>query len=873
MQQKQKDLMLEAALNYIRNKVSVIPLHYFTKRPAISEWATYQSRIPTEKEVHEWFSADLRNIAIVCGRVSNLIVVDVDDKQKFEEFVLKIHAKAPANLLWVKTRRGVHLYFRYPESLPDDVTKIDLTETHGMELRANRCYVVAPPSVVAFVEENDKLVAVDNPDDPRLSSDKVMLNQYNFFFGIEKKQIEFSAELLPEIPDWLLEPFLLKLQKTHTHTNPSNTPLGAAAKQKTDDVIVNAIAELIAPYWIEGQRHNLSLYLAGYLRKAGWSWESVEKLLLTIAERASDEELKDRIRALSDTFTKQSPDEVAGASYLRELLPEEIFNRLRAFVGGEPDLASSDELQTTVLMLARKLAEAFEDRFVFIEKLGWHRFDGKRWVECRQEEVVTAAMDYLSTHFLKLAKDAPIERRRFYIDCAKICLNRHKIVSVVETLSTLLKAYPDEFDADPYLLNCQNGVINLKTGELMPHSPKFKITKIVNAEYDPDCDISTWLKFLDDIFLGDKELIAYIQRCLGYALTGDTSEQVFWICWGTGANGKSTLFNFLRNLLNDYATTIPADAVLTRRNGDTHPTRLASLKGVRLGVLIETEEEKVLASSLVKAISAGDTIAARKLYHDYFEFAPTVKLFIITNHKPQVNDTTTALWRRLRLVPFKAFFPPENQDKRLPEKLWAERHGILVWLVRGCLEWLRLGDLKTPEVVVEATKQYRLEVDVLQEWLEQRCVPDPNAITLIADLYEDYKKWCEDKDETPISKRKFSQQLTEKGYETVVAAHNKKAKKGLRLRSDDETSLFSPDDGGGIGSPPFEAEGENITSISNPVSSVDACCPQLVETKAKQTQKHEPPSGQQQKEFIQINCVDPPPNKLTPPPDELGFPF
>jgi len=868
--QERKDLMLQAALNYIRNQVSVIPLTYLTKRPALREWATYQNRIPTMDEVQAWFSESLHNIAIVCGRVSNLIVVDVDDREKFEKFVLKLHAKAPANLLWVKTRRGVHLYFRYPAALPEDVTKIDLTETHGMELRANRCYVVAPPSVVAFVEENDDYVAVESPADPRLATHKVLYSQYQFFSGVEKKQIEFSAELLPEIPEWLLEPFLQKLQKNEANSKVYS--LGAAANSKTDDVVINAIAELVLPFWQEGQRHNLSLYLAGYLRKVGWDWESVEKLLLTIAERAGDEELRDRIRALSDTFAKQSLEEIAGASRLREIMPEDIFNRLRALVGDEPELTSSDELQTTVLMLARKLAEAFQDRFVFIEKLGWHQFDGKRWVECRQEEVVTAAMDYLSTHFLKLAKDAPVERRRFYIDCAKICLNRHKIVSVVETLSTLLKAYPDEFDADPYLLNCQNGVINLQTGELMPHSPKFKITKIVNAEYNPDSDISTWLKFLDDIFLGDKELIAYIQRCFGYALTGDTSEQVFWVCWGTGANGKSTLFNFLRNLLNDYATTIPTDAVLTRRNGDAHPTKLASLKGVRLGVLIETEEEKVLASSLVKAISAGDTITARKLYHDYFEFAPTVKLFIITNHKPQINDTTIALWRRLRFVPFRAFFPPERQDKRLSEKLWAERHGILAWLVRGCLDWQQLGDLKTPEVVVEATKQYRLEVDILQEWLEQRCVPDPKAVTLIADLYEDYKAWCEERDETPVSKRKFSQQLSEKGYETVVATHNKKAKRGLRLRNDNDndTSLFSPDDDNG-GNEPVNDDGER-----KEFSQINSFEPESgnEEPESEKTNRCcTPDLAPEEKEFNQVNRSDLQLSTLSPPPEELGFPF
>jgi putative DNA primase/helicase len=326
-------------------------------------------------------------------------------------------------------------------------------------------------------------------------------------------------------------------------------------------------------------------------------------------------------------------------------------------------------------------------------------------------------------------------------------------------------------------------------GTLIPHDPKLKLTKICSASYYPDAYAPTWEKFLQDVFLGDEELIAFMQRALGYSITGDTSEQVLFIAWGLGSNGKSTLFRTIQHILGDYARSVAKDALMKRNGkGDTHPTAIANLVGCRFALLQETEEGRQLDASAIKWVTGGDKITARFLYRDYFEFYPEFKVWLVTNYKPVVADTTYAFWRRLILIPFRAIFDERRRDREMPNKLWAERDGILTWLVQGCLRWQEDG-LNPPKVIMEATKEYQTEMDALQQWLEDCCVADPKAETHFADLYASYTEWCKERDETPVSKRKFGERLSEKGYESVlirdsVLGKPVKARRGLRLKQE-----------------------------------------------------------------------------------------
>jgi putative DNA primase/helicase len=246
----------------------------------------------------------------------------------------------------------------------------------------------------------------------------------------------------------------------------------------------------------------------------------------------------------------------------------------------------------------------------------------------------------------------------------------------------------------------------------------------------------------------------------GYALTGSVSEQVLPVLYGTGANGKSTVLNALLTALGDYGMQAAPDLLVAKRG--SHPTELADLFGMRFVASIEVEDGSRLAESLVKQLTGGDRIKARRMRQDFWEFEPTHKVLMACNHKPQVRGTDNAIWRRLRLLPFTETIPPAEQDRDLPEKLRFELPGILAWAVEGCLEWRREG-LQAPEEVRQATGAYRAEMDVLGAFLRECCELGAEHNEAAKDLYAAYIRWCDDGGERPETKRKFGSRLTERG--------------------------------------------------------------------------------------------------------------
>jgi putative DNA primase/helicase len=251
---------------------------------------------------------------------------------------------------------------------------------------------------------------------------------------------------------------------------------------------------------------------------------------------------------------------------------------------------------------------------------------------------------------------------------------------------------PDALDRDPWLLNCQNGTLELRTGRLRPHRPEDLITRVVPVAFDSTAPCPAFEGFLRRIFAERPGLIAFVQRAAGYALTGDTREQCFFVLHGTGANGKSTLVGALMGLFDSYAAQVAAETLLARR-GDVALilNDLATLEGKRLVAAVESDMGRRLAEALVKQLSGGDRLKVRRLYADAYEIQPTFKLWLSTNHRPTIRGTDVAIWRRVRLIPFDVTIPLGEQDDRLPEKLEAERAGILAWAIRGCLAWRRAG--------------------------------------------------------------------------------------------------------------------------------------------------------------------------------------
>lgn len=322
-------------------------------------------------------------------------------------------------------------------------------------------------------------------------------------------------------------------------------------------------------------------------------------------------------------------------------------------------------------------------------------------------------------------------------------------------------------DADPMLIGYNNArrVIDLRTGKSRPAAPGDYITKSLSvAEVGDAKKAVRWLQFLDQIFLGDAELIDWLRRWMGYTLTGSTAEQMLLFCYGLGANGKSVLGELLRWITGDYARSIPVEMLCEskRQAGGATPD-LADLVGARLALTTETEDGAALAESLIKSLTAGDTISARPLYGKPFNFAPQFKLLMLGNHRPVVRGTDHGIWRRIRLVPFRRTFAPDERDPHLLDKLKAEAPHILAWMVQGCIDWQRRGLADTPAVVAAETSDYRQEQDVIGEFLAEATVQSPVSEVSAGDLYARYREWAIESGLRPASKTSLGRRLGERG--------------------------------------------------------------------------------------------------------------
>jgi putative DNA primase/helicase len=292
------------------------------------------------------------------------------------------------------------------------------------------------------------------------------------------------------------------------------------------------------------------------------------------------------------------------------------------------------------------------------------------------------------------------------------------------------------------LFNCANGTIDLTTGELIRPRREDLITQCSPVRFDPEAESYEWDRFLDRIFDGRQPLIDYVQRLAGYTVTGLTTEQILPIFYGVGANGKTTLLTvFLEVMGNDYAQKANRDLLMVKQRKE-HPAELAALFGKRLIVATESDDGSRLAEGLVKDLTGSEKITARGMYENFWQFGPMHKLFLATNHKPEVRGTDHAMWRRLRLIPFDVVIPDAEQDKKLPDKLRAESSGILAWMVQGCLDWQRQG-LGTPDEVMKATATYRTEQDVLATFIADECLVSPACKVKATPLYDAYKNWCD----------------------------------------------------------------------------------------------------------------------------------
>lgn len=411
------------------------------------------------------------------------------------------------------------------------------------------------------------------------------------------------------------------------------------------------------------------------------------------------------------------------------------------------------------------LAERFVDRHAdelryVAEWKSWMLFDGSRW----QRERTALAFELAR----RVAREAATEAAEAKENGANNIATARMRASIIALASgdRRIAATADQWDTSPWLLNTPEGVVDLRTGEIEPSRADYYLTRMTSVAPDFDCPIPLWTAFLGRIFRRDgkpdEALIGYLQRVLGYALTGDTSEHAMWFAYGTGSNGKSVLLDTVAGIMADYHRTAAIET-FTATNGDRHPTELASLRGARLVTAIETEEGRRWAEARIKTLTGGDTIAARFMRQDFFEFKPVFKLAIAGNHKPALRAVDEAIRRRFNLIPFAETIPKAERDLELAAKLRAEWPGILAWMLDGCLGWREEG-LDRPEAVADATASYLEAEDDVAAWLEECCDVGPRHSDGATVLYNSWKTWAERAGAHPGSSKAFANTLESRGF-------------------------------------------------------------------------------------------------------------
>jgi P4 family phage/plasmid primase-like protien len=423
-------------------------------------------------------------------------------------------------------------------------------------------------------------------------------------------------------------------------------------------------------------------------------------------------------------------------------------------------VTSQVEHQTDLGNARRLVAENGVDLRYCIPQRFWFVWGGRHWVRDQTAEVTRRAKQTVVGIYAAAAAATDSDVRKNLGKHATRSESESKLRAMVELAKSEpgIPILPDAMESHPMLLNVANGTLDLASGTLRRHRRSDLLTRLIEVQYHPDATCPIWESFLGQIFSYNEDMVAFMRRAVGYSLTGDTSEQVLFFLYGTGANGKSTFLNLILRLLGRYGRQIEPDLLLSRR-GEVHPTGLADLEGTRFAVAMEIEDERRLAESLVKQMTGGDRLTARRMRQDFQEFWPTHKLWLGANHRPTVKGVDNAIWRRILEIPFAVSIPSDEQDRDLSAKLQGELPGILTWAVRGCVEWQGEG-LRVPDEVRSATDSYRAEQDDLSEFLEERCIQDASASVRSTTLADAYRNWTGNH----ISQKSFTQKLEGRGF-------------------------------------------------------------------------------------------------------------
>ena len=752
---------------------SVIPARA-DKSPFV-DWRQYQITRPTTDDLSAWeHQYHPSGWGVVTGHISGITVLDFDGeagRETMRRLNLQPHRRTPSG--------GFHVDFVHPGwRVPtlNGKSKIEFRRRWpGLDIRADGGYAL-------FCGRTDK-GEYTWLRDPVPESLLILPNDLRKFLGL----------LHAPVPD---------SQPRIHHSNGYHDQ----GRVDSNKLLERALAQIGS----EG-RNNAGFWLAVQLRDNGYSQSEAERVLRDYRACCPDTNAKGQRELYTEHETLASLRQVYNASP-RE--PWSLSTQSPSWRNGtathqqpednrKPELSSEDpffseptSIPRTELGNAERLVRDCDGDVRHCQLFKqWYIYDGARYCPDTTGEIMRRAKKTIrsipleaatqSRYAARLRKEASsphlapdqqktILQKALSADRAaqKIsdwAISSEKAACIKNTI-TLAQSepgvcvQPSDLDADPWLFSVLNGVVDLRTGEMLPHSRVRLITKLAPVQYDPSAQCSKWLEFLQSVFPPPHDdIIPFLKRALGYSLTGSTKEECFFVLWGTGRNGKGTLIKTVSSILSDYAGTADFSTFVQRRLDDSGPREdIASMAGKRFIAAQESREGASFAESTIKNVTGGDIIRARRLHENGFEFLPTFKIWLATNHKPNIQGTDVGIWSRVRLIPFTVSFEG-RENKTLKNDLLSEQSGILNWLIEGCLEWQKHG-LGLPESVAQANQEYRSECDQLQRFLEDCCETGEYFTVGARELYLAYKKWCEQAGESFVTETAFGRRMAERGF-------------------------------------------------------------------------------------------------------------
>ena len=414
-------------------------------------------------------------------------------------------------------------------------------------------------------------------------------------------------------------------------------------------------------------------------------------------------------------------------------------------------------------------SQRFTDRYGDIVRYSYisnkfYVYDDTKWAEDDRgmvDRMITATVEDMKNETLFIAPDvdeeeAEKEWRKFI----KQSRSHRSMKNMKEVAKQEIAVLPETFDQDKMAFNTVNGYVDLNSGAFYDHDREKYFSKIAKAEYTDTMQAPIWESFLEDIFDGDKDVIRYIQKAIGYSLTGSTAEQVMFFLHGRGRNGKSLFVETIAEILGDYSSNLRASSLMIKK-GDDVGNDIARLKGNRFVTSSEPNEGFVLDEGLIKELTGGEKITVRFLYQEDFELEPEFKLWLTTNHKPIIKGTDDGIWRRVVLVPFDVQIPKHKVDKKLKYKLLKEAPGILDWALEGCMMWQREG-LEMPYAIKKASQEYRRDMDLLDGFIYDECEAGSEYEVRGKELYQVYKRWAMENGEYEMTNTKFGREISKK---------------------------------------------------------------------------------------------------------------